>query len=364
MTGSAPSEGGSMAQWCGLTGDEVVATMIAARQLVCEPKMRSAMAQLEDAAPGAGARMARALLDHAFANGLSRAGQGALCQLASRPGADPADWHWVLENVLAPPPHHRDLAEWWLLFSALAATLDFKTGPCARPHPEPALSAALVQCLAAAGRTWAGLLGPMLNRTRAQLAVHHINLEVLGGEQATGGDFALVLDFDGRTSQPGLDVGHRIVPLIFQAKRYRRPSADISQHHPVRGYQHAQLVANPCASAFLLLENGDGVTEPLLPLVKPARLAHHPGRTDVRADTFDLATYLLCVLKDETAAPRAPDAASALRMIYAAADPSHLGAILMLSPDPGANARYQSALALLAGELIRPGERWHDLHDS
>ena len=39
----------------------------------------------------------------------------------------------------------------------------------------------------------------MLNSVGAELRLHSLDLQVLGGEQRTGGDFGLIMDFDGKT---------------------------------------------------------------------------------------------------------------------------------------------------------------------
>lgn len=138
----------------------------------------------------------------------------------------------LLERVLAKPPTHRDLAHWWLLITALDASFRFQTNSCGKCTREETLTGALLECLSGRGEVWAEHLRPAIGRMGAELRFHSIDLQVLGGEQETGGDFGLILDFDGRTVLPierdPIDPRSRIVPLIFQAKRYTRPEADVS----------------------------------------------------------------------------------------------------------------------------------------
>jgi hypothetical protein len=199
-----------------------------------------------------------------------------------------------------------------------------------------------------------------LARSENSLSVQRIDLSILGGEQATGGDFGLILDFDSRSIQPSRRaeaLSRRIVPLIFQAKRYVRPNADVSQHHIFRGYQHNLLAQNNCASAYIFYENGRGrIDHPAPPLVKPVGKVATPSRTSVFSDSYDISSYLLNALADEHFAAGAASADEALRMIYARADPGQLAYLAVISNDARAAARYAALLGNLA-PILRAARR-------
>jgi hypothetical protein len=312
--------------------------------------------ELRSFSPEAEAHICQSLRSKAFdEEGYAAAGKYLLAILCKN---DPTQLDLLpefLAQVLAPPGSLRDLAHWWLLFASLAASVRFRQR-CIAPSREETLTGRLLECLSTEGEKWGQHLLPMLSRTGSQLQMHNIDLQLLGGEQATGGDFGLILDFDGRTLQPserhnGQNTG-RIVPLIFQAKRYARPTADVSQYNNLRGYQRDVLASNTCASAYIFYENDRAaIPQPLPPLVK--RVEHVQGcdKTDVRHDSLDLASYLLRAATDQAYAPSALDTEDALRMIYANADSTHLAALLVISGDPNSGNRYSSSLATVASEL-------------
>ncbi len=255
----------------------------------------------------------------------------------------------LLTNVFYDPVAFRDLPAWCLLFAARQASATVQLDHCQSPSSESHLSGMLLAALGQACEQWRAVIAKPLARTGSTLSLQRIDLSILGGEQATGGDFGLVLDFDGRGAQPGHQAHARIVPLVFQAKRYGRPTADVSQRHPVRGYQHHSLGLNGCASAYIFYENGTKkVQRPLPPLVKDIRAVATPSRTNPLQESVDLATYLLKALYDFKAAPAASSPEEALRMLYAQADPGQLAYLAVISGDAKAHSHYEAILASLA----------------
>ncbi|QCJ00873.1 hypothetical protein [Agrobacterium larrymoorei] len=252
----------------------------------------------------------------------------------------------LLQEVMAVPPTHADIADWWLLFGALNASFEFQTSQSAPPKTEMRLSGEFTTELKHAGRHWAGLLAPLLKRRGASFAFHQIDLERLGGEQATGGDFALILDFDGRTFQPETCRSEpRIVPIIFQGKRYVRPLANVSQTHKVRGSQKKKLGQNDCASAYIFYENGDvAIAAPLPVLVKPIENVGDERQTNVFQGTIDFASYLYRASTDDTFAARATSIEEALSMIYSKAHPGQLSKLIVATGDSKADFKYEAAV--------------------
>jgi hypothetical protein len=201
-------------------------------------------------------------------------------------------------------------------------------------------------------------IGALGARSGSTLSLRRIDLSILGGEQATGGDFGLILDFDDRSGQPthrGKALGGRIVPLIFQAKRYVRPNADVSQRHALRGYQYNLLAQNNCTSAYIFYENGrERIDHPVPPLVKSVARVAAPYRTPVFSDSYDISSYLLNALTEERFAAGVSSASEALRMIYAKADPGQLAYLAVISNDARAADRYAALLGDLAPVLRAP----------
>ena len=206
------------------------------------------------------------------------------------------DWDVLLDRILTQPPCYRDLADWWWYFAALEASTGFQLEICPAANREQQLTGRLLGALLEQAKRWGEVIAPAVKRSGATLAISDIDLELGGGEQANGGDFGLILDFDDRTVQPGeakRPDDRRIVPLIFQAKRYARPDADVSQTHLRRGPQRTLLASNTCASAYIFYDNLGNPETPLPPLVKPVAKVPHAGKTDVLEDSLDLATHLL-----------------------------------------------------------------------
>jgi hypothetical protein len=121
------------------------------------------------------------------------------------------------------------------------------------------------------------------------------------------------------------DGASRIVPQIFQAKRYSRPNADVSQSHAVRGTQYHLLAQNKCAAAYIFYENGRQRIElPLPPLVKPVENVEGPTHTSVFSGTYDLSGYFVNAVMDARFAVGSQTAEEALRMIFARATADQL----------------------------------------
>lgn len=347
----------------GMDAREVGAAVNRAQSLLSDPQTVKAMDEFTDAGVDIDKRKSDAV--RANSNWLAGAGRASMAAIAME-GVEKFDsWPTLLGRVLIHPPCYRDLADWWLFFAALEAETGFQLGPCTGQKREARLSGHLLEALATQGKQWAEAIAPAVSRYNATLGISEIDLEIGGGEQATGGDFGLILDFDGRTIQPsseGAGEGQRIIPMIFQAKRYRRPSADISQTNPTRGPQRTLLASNVCAAAYILYENEGNPATPLPPLVKPIQRVPPGTKTNALEDSLDFATYLLRAAIDPTITPRARSADDALRMIYNAASPKDLTALVVISADPGAANRYRSGVSMLNHELRHHGDEDQHLH--
>jgi hypothetical protein len=282
--------------------------------------------------------------------------------LFSSPGMSPSQSRpGTACYILADPVVFSDVAIWCLFFATVEAAAAFQLNHCPSPSEEGHLSGLLLGALEGRCEQWRRLASAPLERSGSSLSLQRIDLSILGGEQASGGDFGLVLEFEPHTSpltlMPQTGTARRVVPLVFQAKRYVRPTADVSQHHHARGYQYHLLGQNECASAYIFYENGRARLEwPVPPLVKPVRKVVTPDRTPVFTDSYDLPSYLLNALTDSRFAAGASSAHEALRMIYANAHPGQLAYLAVISDDARAGQRYAAALADLAPEFRDRGD--------
>lgn len=347
----------------GMDPPEIAAAVDCAQALLGDAATIRGMGEFTSACPAADKRKSDAV--RGTSGWLADAGTASMIYLFKEDPAKLNSWQTLLGRVLVHPPCYRDLADWWLFFTALDAATGFQLERCTASKREQRLTGHLLEALAAQGKVWSEAIAPAIARSGATLAINEIDLEVGGGEQSTGGDFGLILDFDGRTIQPGAakrQDDRRIIPLIFQAKRYARPNADVSQTNVTRGPQRTLLASNRCASAYIFYENLDNPATPLPPLVKPVASIPSATKTNVLDDSLDFATYLLRAATDPVCAPRANSADDALRMIFAEAAPSDLSALVVVSSDPGAINRYRSSLLMLKHMMARDGDEEQHVH--
>lgn len=334
----------------GLTLDEHQRAFAAAHEHLGHIKSKTARKQLADDAPAI-AQGSRDRLAAAWRKLLSGAGRALLVNFFADETMRLNTFDGFVECLLADPFMVRDLSIWALFFACRDASDGLQLDDCRAPSSESHLSGQLLGGLAAGCERWRKVVSAALERYDSALALSKIDLSILGGEQATGGDFGLILDIDGASIQPAERDSRerRIVPMILQAKRYVRPNADISQRHWERGYQRHMLARNDCASAYILYENGtETLTRTLPPLVKPVEAVDDANQTAATIGGFEFASYVVTCLLDPGLAPGADTPDDALRMIYARGRPNH---IALVSGDPRVTAHYQAQFDALAREL-------------
>ena len=263
----------------------------------------------------------------------------------------------LLCNFLVDPLVYRSTAAWCFHFALQQSSANFQLDHCRSPASEGILTGSLLTEISTQCEAWRKIASVPLDRAKTTLSLDRIDLSILGGEQVTGGDFGLILQFDEEGAQSVLEksdnkTNSRIVPMIFQAKRYVRPMADVSRHHSTRGFQHTLLRRNKCASAYAFYENTSKLIDrPVPPLIKPADKVSHPTRTDVFEHSLDLPSYLFKALYDPSFAPSAASPIEALRMIYAQGSVSQLANLAVISNSSTANEQYTIALAELERDL-------------
>lgn len=249
----------------------------------------------------------------------------------------------------------RDTAIWVLLMATLDASTQFQIHHCPTEAREDRLTGNLIALWASQCRQWSALADKALQAQGSALLLHELDLSIGGGEQANGGDFGVILDFEGG-AEGSAPVRH-IVPFVFQAKRYQRPNATVSQVSSGITPQRTLLQSNPCASAYIFYENSSkGIDRPLPVLVKPAAAVKSQNNTDVLEGSIDLASYLMVALADPSIGIRAVSPKDALNMIYDRASFDKLSALLVISSDGKAGPQYKNACSDVVNTRLQEPE--------
>ncbi|QDQ82910.1 hypothetical protein [Paraburkholderia megapolitana] len=290
-------------------------------------------------------------------------------------------WEQILERIYDEPVATRNGTIWLLFHACLQAERDFSLDVCPAHSREDVLTGRLLEGIKAACTIWAEASSSYLNRIKNTLEISSIDLTVGGGEQETGGDFALILDIKENASsledsEPDITTltgerrGDAFVPLVFQAKRYVGSNADISQKHDTRGYQFNSLRQVNCASNYIFYENDkEHISTPALPMVKPvsACKAIETSRvTGVFSESVDFATYILRAANGFSDIPAARTREDALNMILANTSPSNVSRLTILGNTSDLSAKYRDALRQLQTEIkegIRQESPQDDLSD-
>ena len=330
-----------------LSFDEIATCKEKTSNYFASSKARLALKIFEQFGNASTSKASRDSLHDAWPDLYSDAGKHLLILLGGDASPELTSYSRYVETQLADPVLLSHPAVWALFFAAREASDRLQLDDCPSPTEESHLSGQLLEALAYTCDAWRQPIKSALGRLGSSLTLQKLDLTIGGGEQATGGDFGLILDFGS-----GAIGGSRIVPLLFQAKRYSRPDADISQWHRTRGYQRDAFVRNDCESAYIFYENSTKpLTNPLPPLVKSTKHIQQELWTDATQDTLELATYLVTRLCCPSRAPGAQDAQEAVEMIYAKGIPAFL---TVISDDPTAYARYEHALKMLENKDSGP----------
>lgn len=332
----------------GLNGNEISHLNSETRKLLSSAKAVLVLSILENASPTTSLRI-RDALAAIWPEACSEAGRIALIMSSRDRPESIQSLDGFLTRIMADPVHFKNIAVWCFFFALLDGSASFQLDDCPSPSREDLLSGLLLGKISQQCTVWRKIAAGPLNRSQTTLSLDRIDLSILGGEQATGGDFGIILQFDDNSTQPimGKQVQvTRIVPLIFQAKRYIRPTADVSQCHHARGHQHSLLAQNDCASAYILYENGPTEQkQPAPALIKAVADVPLPTRTCVFDESLDLPSYLFKALFSTEFAPGAADPEEALRMIDANAEMGQLAHLAVISDSKTADAQYTAALA-------------------
>ena len=274
-------------------------------------------------------------------------------------------WEELLSRIFRDPVAVRNRTVWLLYQACLEAQRDFALDVCPARSHETLLTGRLVGQLSAACKHWRATAASFLERVDNTLELSFLDLSVAGGEQETGGDFALILDIEeappfGEDAEPevitltGGPRGDIVIPLLYQAKRYTGERANVSQKHYVRGFQFNQLRKTQCASSYIFYENGKTQIEtPALPMVKPASVCkpvEFSPYTEVFEQSVDLATHVLRAINGFEDIPAAPSREDALNMILSSTSPDRLSRVAILCNTLGLASKYEEALGRLRAE--------------
>lgn len=259
----------------------------------------------------------------------------------------------VFHQLCRDPATFRDKAVWLFFMSLLAAQATFARQACKAPSREETLSGALLAFVNSACENWKSIGNDLLFETGDTLEMGSIDLQVGGGEQRTGGDFAIVLEF-------GSSSGVFFLPLIFQAKRYEGFSADISQWNEKRGFQRDVMSRQTCPIAYIFYENGQSRNElAAVPLAKDIAtvMRYSELTTNPFTDSMDFATYVMMSIDRAMKKPVAKSAAEALSLILGSPDRDRLQYLVVISSSAGVQKRYDEAYAVVTAA---PGSPAYD----
>lgn len=338
----------------GMTAQESIHLRFLAVEAVSSPKSVLSRKILELECQETSIRIAQAFRS-GWLQGFSKIGQYWSIQHFRDNPDDLRSLEWILTEFLVDPIVHPTVAAWCFHCALQESSATFQLDSCPSPTSEERLSGILLGEISGRCEAWTRVAAEPLKRTQASIALRSIDLSILGGEQATGGDFGIVLHFEGSRARQDVhqeSTSSRIVPLIFQAKRYVRPTADISQRHHQRGFQYDMLSRNKCASAYIFYENGrESVELPLPPLIKPVDSVASAGRTAVLKDSLDLPSYLFRALYDSSFATPASSPEDALRMIHSEADIGQLSRLAVISDSATVSLHYEAALQTLGRDI-------------
>lgn len=282
------------------------------------------------------------------------------------------DWEESLEQLYREPIFTRSRIVWMAFHAALRADAKFALAVTpARAH-ENTLSGNFITGFTAQCDHWSSHARGLLSRATKSLTFESADMSVGGGEQKTGGDFAIIIDLEEEDELPAdleIDIkpllapsrGHQIIPIVFQAKRFTGNTADISQRHKKRGYQFNKLRKTKCASSYIFYENGDErIDDAVVPIVKPTqncRPVRLEKNTPVFEGSMDFATYLLWAISDVNAFPRASSKEEALNMIFANAQRESFRRIAFLGNTGELRNRYAEALKNLRLEIAEQNKQ-------
>tara|TARA_R110002020_G_scaffold25225_5_gene82111 strand:- start:4568 stop:5653 length:1086 start_codon:yes stop_codon:yes gene_type:complete len=346
----------NFSKYFGVSLDDVLQIKQETRELMTDDRHAAARRTLDAVSPSTSLAIRSALLEKTH---LMQSEMGHIQRISTI--RDGRTWFAqredVVLNFMAEPLNFRDAAVWTMFMATLEATTEFQIHHCITEAKEDRLTGNLIGLWGSQCRQWGKRMIKVLKGQRSELLLHELDLSIGGGEQADGGDFGVILDFEGMTGASGGAPVRHIVPLVLQAKRYQRPTADISHISAGIIKQRTLLQSNPCASAYIFYENAkEGIAHPLPALVKAAAAVGSANRTDVLTDSLDLASYLLVVLADPSLGIRAQSPKDALNMIYDRASFNKLSALMVVSSDGTAGPRYQNACSEVVVERAQDYE--------
>ena len=355
-SGSAANTGNIFLDEFGITAQEAIDLRSMALESVSTHKSILSRRILERESQETSIRIAQAFRS-GWLQGFSKVGQYTSVQHFLDHPDEMRYLEWLVTDFLVDPLVYRNVAAWCFHLALQESSAAFQLDSCPSPNGEERLSGILLEKISGCCAAWTREALDPLKRTQAEISLSSIDLSILGGEQVTGGDFGLVLHFEEKRTQKAVrqeSSNTRIIPLIFQAKRYVRPKARVSQRHRDRGFQRDLLNRNRCASAYIFYENGsERIDLPLPPLIKPVDKVAAAGRTVVFEHSLDLPSYLFKTMYDASFASSASSPEDALRMMYARADIGQLSRLAVISDSSTSSLFYEEALRDLNEEIRR-----------
>ena len=185
----------------GLTVNEVIDLKSAAEKAIESDRAVLSRQILLQESPETSERI-RAALVSKWMESFSEAGQAGLVLLSRDSPEVFKSLEGVLRRVLVDPVMHRSVTVWSFFLALHESSANFQLDHCTSPTQESHLSGTLLAEISGQCEVWRKIAAAPLDRAKSTLSIDRIDLSILGGEQETGGDFGLILEFDEKTVQP------------------------------------------------------------------------------------------------------------------------------------------------------------------
>ncbi len=179
----------------GLTVDEAIDLRFVAEKAIGSDKAILSRQILNHASPDASERIRVAIVSK-WLESFSGAGQASLVGLWRDGPEASRSLEGVLRYVLVDPLMHRSVVTWCFFLALHESSVNFQLDHCSSPTEEGQLSGMLLAEISRQCEEWRKIAAVPLDRSESTLSLERIDLSILGGEQETGGDFGLILEFD------------------------------------------------------------------------------------------------------------------------------------------------------------------------
>ncbi len=266
----------------------------------------------------------------------------------------------IFQCVFCLPFTFSEFPLWVLYHACLSAEQAFAREDCRPAKIENAQTQNFLKQLKIACTDWLRQTEEVVGRFNSTVGLSELSLEVQGREQATGGDFAILIEY-----RKHRDDFPEIIPVVLQSKRFDSTGrADISQKNDKTGrYQFHNLkeTRKLCPAGYFFFNSStQSVTkEPHVPAFKDVRdmpMVAAPKDDYVWEKSNNFATFVLHLIATVEDHHRHDDAESALEKIVSNIPLEDLTGIGVVSVELDAGLRFQRAWERTLQNLRSPND--------